>query len=144
MHRDLSLNIFSVKWQILNPPIVFGFDVELYCNASVAKDCCTNTATWMKDFDIIVHHGASIDASKYIQTQRSDGFSLIITKFNENDINHQYTCLYDFFSYSEVLKLNPYLMRCMYYLQGWAFKVCHFKFVNNRYQCVALDICNVL
>ncbi|CAC5373728.1 unnamed protein product [Mytilus coruscus] len=100
-----------VTWQILNPPIFFGEDVVLYCNASVAQHCCTNTATWMKDFDIIVHHGASIDTSKYIQQQRSDGFSLIITKFNEDDINHQYTCLYEFLSYSEVLKLNPDFMR---------------------------------
>lgn len=97
----------------------------LYCNASGAENCCTNTATWMKDFDIIIHHGASIDTSKYNQKQHSDGFSLIIKHFDEDDINHQYTCLYDFFSYSEVLELSPKIIRCMYKTHWQTFKQCH-------------------
>lgn len=106
LHHSSEGTNHSIKWQILNPPIVFGQDVVLSCNASLAENCCTNTATWMKDFDVIVHHGASADYSKYIQKQRSDAFLLIIKNFDEDDINHQYTCLYDFFSYSEILKIN--------------------------------------
>lgn len=97
-----------------NPPIVFGGDVVLFCNATIVENCCTNTATWMKDFDVIVHHGASADSSKYTEKQHSDGFSLVIKRFEKDDINHQYTCLYDFFSYSAVLTINKHNYKCMY------------------------------
>lgn len=96
-------------WHMVKSPIVLDGDVVLYCNTSVVENCCTNTATWMKDFDVIVHHGVSTDSSKYTEEQRSDGFSLIIKKFEKDDINHQYSCLYDFFSYSAVLKVNKYI-----------------------------------
>lgn len=108
------INSFLVNWQISNPPIVFGQDVVLFCNTSLAENCCTNTATWMKGFDVIVHHGTSTDYSKYIQEKKSYGFLLIIKNFDEEDINQQYTCLYDFFSYSAVLRIDRHNFKCKY------------------------------
>lgn len=81
-------------------------EVVLFCNASLAENCCTNTVTCMKGFDVKVHHGASKNYSKYIQEQHSDGLLLIIKNFADDDINQQYTCIYDFFSYSTVLLIK--------------------------------------
>lgn len=108
------INLFLVNWQIFNPPIVFGQDVVLFCNTSLAENCCTNTATWMKGFAVIVHNAASTDFSKYIEEKRSDGFLLIIKNFDEDDIHQQYTCLYDFYSYSAVLLIDRHNFKCKY------------------------------
>lgn len=110
----IDIDYFSVTWEIMEPPIVLGKNVILYCNASVAENCCTNTATWMRDYEVIVHHGSSINSSKYIQIQRSDGFLLVIKRFDEADTDHQYTCLYDFYSHSADLRIDENNFQCLY------------------------------
>ena len=92
--------------ELTHLPVVFGESATLFCNLSAIRDCCSNQVTWMRNLNVIVHHGSSVNSSKYVQSSSYQGFFLQIEHFEEDDLYVKYSCLYDFLTVSKVLELD--------------------------------------
>ncbi|CAC5425100.1 unnamed protein product [Mytilus coruscus] len=93
----------DVVWGITDLPIIFGENVTLFCNTTSIQE---NRVTWMKESDVIVHHGLVFYRSKFAEYSVSEGSSLTIINTNENDFGVSYTCIADIFSFDSMLELN--------------------------------------
>lgn len=93
----------NLTWSLIKPPIVYEENATLFCNTSTVPDCKTS---WMKGTSVIVHQGATVNPSKYIELKVLDGYLLIITNISTSDINVSYTCLADRLSYQELLLVS--------------------------------------
>lgn len=95
--------LFLVYWTIEDLPIIYGRNVTLFCNTSAVG---SQKTTWMKQSNVIFHHGLSFQPDKYSGKEESDGSSLIIMNATISDFNTSYTCLSDVYSYESVLEIN--------------------------------------
>jgi hypothetical protein len=85
---------------IANPHIIFGKTAQLLC-APVTPNISSNTSNvtaWLggKDYSILIYNGGNADRTKYEEMQRwqrSKFESILqIYKFDEKDVNVDYTC----------------------------------------------------
>jgi hypothetical protein len=92
--------IFTVEWMIANPPIIFGKTAELSC-VTVTPNISYNTHTvtaWLggKNFSTLTYTGGTADEGKYAEIRKfqTDNFESIlqIYKFDEKDVNVDYSC----------------------------------------------------
>ncbi|VDI04530.1 Hypothetical predicted protein [Mytilus galloprovincialis] len=86
-------------------PIIIGGNCTLFCNTTRIRVAETKV-TWMKNSDVIVHHGLVFYPSKYTAFSSVDGCSVTIINAGAEDFNVSYTCISDVFSYESVLELN--------------------------------------
>lgn len=99
-----------VFWEILSDPIVFGESVTLYCNTSSVQYACTLeqcTRRWYggQIQSLLSSNSFTVDKSKYEMHEDSNGFSLVIKDFNEDDANISYSCTYGFYNDKKILQL---------------------------------------
>ncbi|XP_052079800.1 uncharacterized protein LOC127717960 isoform X1 [Mytilus californianus] len=102
----------SISWTLLNKPAIFGNKVSLKCHLTSASLCCDSFARkWSagKTFDLIILNGVSSNKTKYteIVEHKYNISTLIITDFNEKDVNIPYECTYGFETFSKILELTP-------------------------------------
>lgn len=99
----ILINLLIVLWSVERLPIIIGGNVTLFCNTTSVND---TKVTWMKESDVIVHHGFVFYSSKYSEYSTLNGSFLTIIHTDINDINVSYTCISDVFSYNAKLKLK--------------------------------------
>ena len=97
------MNLFSVVWYPINHPMVYGNNVTLFCNTSAVTE---DKTTWMKERDVIVHHGVVFNTSKFLEMSDKTGSYLTIIRSTFSDFNISYTCICDVFSYESILYVN--------------------------------------
>lgn len=93
----------QVVWGLTDLPIIFGENVTLFCNTTSIQE---NHVTWMKESDVIVHHGLVFYRSKFAEYSVSEGSFLTIINANVNDFGVSYTCIADIFSFDSLLDLD--------------------------------------
>ena len=84
-------------------PVIYGENVSLYCNTSDIDEIKT---TWMKESDVIIHHGVVFNQEKYFEESDYNGSTLIIINPTMEDFNISYTCICEFYSYEALLELD--------------------------------------
>ncbi|CAG2231235.1 unnamed protein product [Mytilus edulis] len=100
----------KIYWTMEDLPAIYGRNLTLFCNTSAVG---SQKATWMKQSNVILHHGLSFQTDKYSGKDVNDGSSLIIMNATESDFNTSYTCLADIFSYESVLEINSSNFICL-------------------------------
>ena len=112
--------IFTVEWMIVNPPIIFGKTVQLLCSP-VAPNISSNThnlTAWLggKDYSTLTYNGGTADPRKYAEIRRWHGSKfesiLQIYKFDENDVNVDYSCSIGGCETRKRLSLTPDKFEC--------------------------------
>ena len=112
--------LFTVEWMIANPPIIFGKTAQLLC-APVTPNISSNTSnvtTWLggKDYSILIYNGGNADRTKYEEIQRwqrSKFESILqISKFDEMDVNVDYSCSIGIVEHRKRLSLVPDEFEC--------------------------------
>lgn len=101
--------------------------MSLKCHLTSDLLCCDSFARkWSsrKTFDLIILNGVSSNKTKYkeIVEHEYNTSTLIITDFNEKDVNIPYECTYGFETFSKVLDLTLTNFECKY-------RVFHYVFV---------------
>ncbi|XP_052062846.1 uncharacterized protein LOC127702610 isoform X1 [Mytilus californianus] len=98
---DLSF-AHTVYWMMKTKPVIFGEDVELFCNYNKTSNhsCDECTKRWhlylASDFKLLSFNGFPSEISKYNTTDSPDGFGLVIKNFSEQDLTGSYRCSYGF------------------------------------------------
>ena len=112
--------IFTVEWKIVNPPIIFGKTVQLLCSP-VTPSISSNThnvTAWLggKDYSPLTYNGYTPDPMKYAEIRRwhSSKFESIlqIYKFDEMDVNVNYSCSIGGCENRHRLSLTPDKFEC--------------------------------
>jgi hypothetical protein len=101
---------------IVNPPIIFGETAQLVCapNSYHTK----NITSWLggKKYEILSYNGVTADARKYAEIQRwyrSKLESILrIYKFDEMDVNVNYSCSIGVCRNRKKLSLTPDKFEC--------------------------------
>lgn len=70
--------------------------------------CCEKTRKWKggKSQKLLMFNGSSANSSKYQEVVKKNGFDLVIKDFTEDDMNVNYSCFYEFSSYSKNLTIE--------------------------------------
>ncbi|CAC5381530.1 unnamed protein product [Mytilus coruscus] len=84
----LAGSINKIYWTIKDFTFICERNVTLFCNTSAVG---FKKTTWMKQSDVILHHGLSFQPEKYSGKEVNDGSSLIIINATESDFNTSYT-----------------------------------------------------
>jgi hypothetical protein len=112
--------IVTVEWMIVNPPIIFGKTVQLLCSP-VTPSISSNThnvTAWLggKDYSPLTYNGYTPDPMKYAEIRRwhSSKFESIlqIYKFDEMDVNVNYSCSIGGCENGHRLSLTPDKFEC--------------------------------
>ncbi|CAC5412425.1 unnamed protein product [Mytilus coruscus] len=96
----------KIEWIVLNATIVFNEDLFLMCIIENETGLLSNTRKWKVENTLIMFNGHSSNESKYEEQIASDGFMLIIKKLNVEDVNKQYSCSYEFETFTNILLVN--------------------------------------
>lgn len=98
----------ALKWEEATPLVVFGENATLKCID--LGSVCTHTRKWIggKGYNLLALDNTSTNPFKYeINSDRKDySFNLIIQKFNDDDVNCDYTCACGFQQYTKRLELT--------------------------------------
>ncbi|XP_071172969.1 uncharacterized protein [Mytilus edulis] len=92
----------TVYWVLKTKPVIFGEDVELFCNYNKTTNysCDECTKRWhlylASDFKLLSFNGFPSEISKYNTTDGPDGFGLVIKNFSKQDLTGSYRCSYGF------------------------------------------------
>ena len=105
---------------IANPPIIFGKTAQLLCYPVKPSISSTtnNITTWLggKDYSILTYKGGTFDPKKYAEIRRwhKSKFESIlqIFKFDEMDVNVNYSCSIGFCELRKRLSLTPDKFEC--------------------------------
>jgi hypothetical protein len=109
-----------VEWIIANPPIIFGKTAQLLC-APVTPNISSNSSNvtaWIggKVYSILIYNGGNADRTKYegIQRWQRGKFESIlqIYKFDEMDVNMDYSCSIGILEHRKRLSLVPDEFEC--------------------------------
>ena len=112
--------IFTVEWMIVNPPIIFGKTAQLLCSL-VNPNTSSNThnvTSWLggKNYSTLTSNGGTADPSKYAEIRRwhRSKFEsiLMIYKFDEMDVNVNYSCSIGSCETRKSLSLTPDKFEC--------------------------------
>ena len=112
--------IFTVEWIIVNPPIIFGKTAQLLCSP-VTPNIFSNThnvTSWLggKDYSTLTYNGFTADSMKYAEIRRwhRRKFESIlqIYKFDEMDVNVNYSCSIGGCENRKSLSLTPDKFEC--------------------------------
>jgi hypothetical protein len=105
---------------ILNPPIIFGKTAKLLCSP-VTPNISSNTShgtSWLggKKYSILATNGGTADSKKYAEIRRwhiSKYESILhIYKFDEKDVNVNYSCSIGGCENRNRLSLTPDKFEC--------------------------------
>lgn len=100
----------NLHWTINKLPVVFYSDVTLSCIVPASRPCCEKTRKWKRgrgrSQKLILFNGSSANSSKYQEVVKKNGFDLVIKDFSEDDMNVNYSCFYEFLSYSKNLTIE--------------------------------------
>ena len=117
----LPYYIGEIFWTLREKTVVFGTTVHLVCTIPPQTPCCDSNRKWMKStggtFILVAMNGASTNKTKYIENllEGSRESVLAINNFNENDVNADYECWYEFDKYRGYLGLNEQKFECKYF-----------------------------
>ncbi|XP_063401822.1 uncharacterized protein LOC134686061 [Mytilus trossulus] len=105
--NDLD-NLNQLHWKITKLPVVFHSNVTLSCKVPASMQCCEKTRKWKggKSQKLLMFNGSSANSSKYQEVVKKNGFDLEIKDFTEDDMNVNYSCFYEFLSYSKNLTIE--------------------------------------
>ena len=110
--------IFIVEWMIANPPIIFGETAKLVCAPVTRSTTRHNITAWLggKDYSILTYNGGTFDPRKYAEIRgwhRSKFESILqIYKFDEMDVNVNYSCSIGGCETRKTLSLTPDKFEC--------------------------------
>jgi len=105
---------------IVNPPIIFGETAQLVC-VPVTPNISSNTSnitSWLggKDYSVLTYNGATAYPRKYAEIQRWHRSKLEsifqIYKFDEMDVNVNYSCSIGYCELRKRLSLTPDKFEC--------------------------------
>ena len=112
--------IFTVDWMVVKPPIIFGKTAQLLCSP-VTPNVSSNTynvTAWLggKDYSTLTHNGYAAYPRKYAEIRRwhRGKFESIlqIYKFDEKDVNVNYSCSIGVCVNRKRLSLTPDKFEC--------------------------------
>lgn len=86
----------EIQWTIDRKIVSYGHDLVLFCKVD---DCCKDQAGWSVNYNTIYLDVRRINVTvnaKYDAAVNRTGFSLIIRRVTENDINKPYFCSHGF------------------------------------------------
>ena len=112
--------IFTVEWTVVNPPIIFGKTVELLCSLVTPNISSNahNVTSWLggKNWSTLAINGGTADPRKYAEIRRwhrSKFESILqIYKFDEMDVNVNYSCSIGGCENRNMLSLTPDKFEC--------------------------------
>ncbi|XP_076111492.1 uncharacterized protein LOC143079785 isoform X2 [Mytilus galloprovincialis] len=88
----------QVEWIVENGGVTdYGQNLTLFCKVD---NCCIKDSGWVQwNYDSIDFRTLIIDVTgfrneKYSGKKRQDGFTLVISRLNETDLNRNYSCTY--------------------------------------------------
>ncbi|XP_052082074.1 uncharacterized protein LOC127719805 [Mytilus californianus] len=101
----------EIFWEVLNPPIRFGSNVQLKCNIKCCLRNVTTAASWELKWPNKTHETISFDElslkpSKYDILVGKDGCILVIKNFVMMDVPPTYICRFKFNNFSKSLNLH--------------------------------------
>lgn len=140
-----------VLWSMPRLPIITGGNCTLFSKTTRIRVAETKV-TWMKNSDVIVHHGLVFYPSKYTAFSSVDGSSVTRPELKTSTyLTHVFQM---FFSYESVLQLNDtnYIgntnLTCLpnyYFLLNWkSFRLFNRKIVLNTHEIFATGRFNQL
>jgi glycyl-tRNA synthetase alpha subunit len=105
---------------IVNPPIIFGKTIQLLCSPVTPNISYSthNITSWLggKDYSTLTYNGNTADPIKYAEIRRwhSRKFDSIlqIYKFDEMDVNVNYSCSIGGCETRKTLSLTPDKFEC--------------------------------
>jgi hypothetical protein len=109
-----------VEWIIVNPPIIFGETAQLLCSL-VTSNISSNAhsvTSWLggKNCSTLAFSGGTVDPKKYAEIRRWHGSKLEtilqIHKFDEDDVNVNYSCSIGGCENRNTLSLTPDKFEC--------------------------------
>lgn len=105
-NKDLH-PVTPLYWTITNLPVVFHSAVTLSCKVPTSMKCCPKTRKWKggNPPKVLLYNGSSTNSSKYLEELEQNGFNLVIINFSKEDMNVNYSCHYEFLSFSKNLTL---------------------------------------
>lgn len=87
-----------MEWIVENGGVAdYGQNLTLFCKVD---NCCIKDSGWVQwNYDSIDFRTLIIDVTgfrneKYSGKKIQDGFTLVISRFNETDLNRNYSCTY--------------------------------------------------
>lgn len=139
----LCVPVETIYWEIVNPPMRYGDDVQLVCSITCCPDVSTLSTYWaIEDEHLptsISHNTLAGNSKKYEILTSSHACRLEIKKFGPEDANKNYTCFHGFERFSKNLTLD---INSFEHLPVYE-DISSFEYTNDNMYYVAYNFSNV-
>lgn len=85
----------AVYWIVQTNPVIFGQNVTLFCITANVENVCMKCPTrWYggTKLSLLSYNGYPSKNKKYVPSTGRDGFGIVITQFDREDLNVNYSC----------------------------------------------------